>query len=246
MYFGARGAKRVRRRRAGKEGCGGAGRYCPAPDSGDCAGSSCRASHALSSAPAAARPTAPGNTRVRMWSRASSMRPCRCRPPRRTLRASRARARRGSGRRAARAPGRGRGRRPCGRRGGPPPSDPSRPVIVRPTNPGARSDTTPMAILPPAKLIARSLPSIDRIVRDQRSAATSPTASEDGPQPLSGRSAVPDSRLRDRTPRRRASVTRGRIDPHARAFFRRESQPTSAPSRSPASGAKGTSVVTLT
>ena len=79
-----------------------------------------------------------------------------------------------------------------------PPSDPSRPVIVRPTNPGARSDTTPMAILPPAKLIARFLPSIDRILRDQRSAATSPTASEDGPQPLSGRSAVPDSRLRDR------------------------------------------------
>jgi len=31
-----------------------------------------------------------------------------------------------------------------------------------------------MAILPPAKLIARFLPSIDRIVRDQRSAATSP------------------------------------------------------------------------
>ena len=30
-----------------------------------------------------------------------------------------------------------------------------------------------MAILPPAKLTARSLPSIDRIVRDQRSAATS-------------------------------------------------------------------------
>jgi hypothetical protein len=41
---------------------------------------------------------------------------------------------------------------------------------VRPTNPGARSDTTPMAILPPAKLTARSLPSIDRIVRDRRSA----------------------------------------------------------------------------
>ena len=35
--------------------------------------------------------------------------------------------------------------------------------------PAPGSDTTPMATLPPAKLTARSLPSIDRIVRDQRS-----------------------------------------------------------------------------
>jgi hypothetical protein len=51
-----------------------------------------------------------------------------------------------------------------------PPSDPS-PVIMRPTNPGANSDTTPMATLPPAKPTARPLPSIHRIVRDQRLAA---------------------------------------------------------------------------
>jgi hypothetical protein len=38
---------------------------------------------------------------------------------------------------------------------------PSGPVIVRPTNPGARSDITPIAILPPAEPTARLLASID-------------------------------------------------------------------------------------
>jgi hypothetical protein len=52
------------------------------------------------------------------------------------------------------------------------PWDPARPVIVRLTNSGAESDTTPMAIRPRAKMTARSLPSINRIVREQPSAAT--------------------------------------------------------------------------
>ena len=42
-----------------------------------------------------------------------------------------------------------------------PPAAPAAPVIMRPTNPGAKSDTTPMAILPPATLTAKPLASID-------------------------------------------------------------------------------------
>jgi alcohol dehydrogenase class IV len=49
--------------------------------------------------------------------------------------------------------------------------DPPGPVIVRPTNSGAKSEATPMAILPRAKPTAKSLPSTDRIVRDRFSAA---------------------------------------------------------------------------
>ena len=41
-------------------------------------------------------------------------------------------------------------------------------VIVRPTRAGARSDTTPKAILPRARLTARSLSSIAPILRDRR------------------------------------------------------------------------------
>ena len=71
MDSGAEGAKRVWRRRVGRRAAEGRPLSPGCPDSGDCAGSSCRASQALSSAPAAARPTAPGNTLGRMWWRAS-------------------------------------------------------------------------------------------------------------------------------------------------------------------------------
>jgi hypothetical protein len=67
---------------------------------------------------------------------------------------------------------------------------------------------------------------------------------ENRPQLLPGRTALPDAPLRDRTPGRRTRLTQRHRDPHARC--RRQNQPTSAPSRSPASGANGTSVVTAT
>ena len=67
------------------------------------------------------------------------MRSRRCRPPRRTLRASRARARGGCRAMSSPSP-RPRSRGPTMRpKRRVPPSDPSRPVIVRPTNPGARA-----------------------------------------------------------------------------------------------------------
>ena len=50
-----------------------------------------------------------------------------------------------------------------------PPESPAGPIIALPTSPGARSDTTPMAILPPAKPTARSLAS-----------STDPTRSDAG------------------------------------------------------------------
>ena len=151
----------------------------PTRPSGGLSASSCPASQPLSSAPAVAAPAAAGNTpggggggRAGMpaASRPSTTADARSQP---CTGASRSRATSTPSPRArSRAPTTRRKRRV-------PPESPSGPIIARPTSPGARSDTTPMAILPPAKPTARSLASIGPILRDR---AAGRTARRDTPR----------------------------------------------------------------
>ena len=165
--LGAEGAAQLAHRRTEPPR---AGRYCPGcPGCGGGAGSSCRASQALSSAPATARPTTPGNMLVRMWSRASrhaaadAVYQGGCFEP--------------APHRFATVQGDEQPEPESEVAGADHPSEQGHPApgpvaaVMRPTNAGASSDTTPMATLPRAKLTATSLRSIARIVRDQRPAA---------------------------------------------------------------------------
>ena len=123
--------------------------------------SSCPANQPLSSAPAVAAPTAAGNTAGRRWWRASRDPPA-SRPS--TTADARIQPCTGASRSSAASTPipRARSRAPTTRRTRrAPPESASGPIIARPTSPGARSDRTPMAILPPAKPTARSLASID-------------------------------------------------------------------------------------
>ena len=132
------------------------GRYRPAAESGGRAGPSCRASQALSSAPAVARPSAPGNTLGRMWSRAS--RHAVASMPSTTADASsqpRTGAPRVQGDEQPEPEAEVAGADHAAEEAGPA-LGPVTAGHCAANEPRRQSDTTPMAVLPPAKLTARS------------------------------------------------------------------------------------------
>jgi hypothetical protein len=174
--------------------CATTGRYCRGDPDAAGGASSCRDSHALSSAPVAARPTAPGNTLVRIWSRASRH-AATSMPSTRADASSQPRTGPPRSRAMCVPSPSARSRAPTMRaKRLVPPRDPSLPVIVRPTNPGARSDATPMAILPRARLTARSLPSIAPDRMRSAVACRCATASCPRPPPTGPVSAKADQR----------------------------------------------------